>query len=82
MTAPSLVVCAKEVVENARDRRTVFSTLIFGPLFAPALFAILINVMLSQALSTLDRIVELPIVGAERAPNLLAFLGRYGIEPL
>ena len=81
MNMPILVVCAKEVVENARDRRTVFSTLFFGPLFAPALFAVLINVMLSQALSSMDEVIELPVIGAEHAPNLVAFLQRYGIEP-
>ncbi len=81
MRTPILVVCRKEVVENGRDRRTVFSTLFFGPLFAPALFAVLINVMLSQALSSMDEVMELPIVGAENAPNLVGFLSRYGLEP-
>jgi len=81
MRAPILAVCRKEVIENARDRRTVFSTLFFGPLFAPLLFAVLINVMLSQALSSMDGTLEIPIIGAERAPNLVAFLGRYGLVP-
>ena len=80
MRTPILVVCLKEVVENARDRRTLLSTLFFGPLFAPALFAVLINVMLSQALSSLDEIIELPIIGAEHAPNLVGFLSRHGLE--
>ncbi len=81
MNTPILVVCRKEVLENARDRRTVFSTLFFGPLFAPALFAVLINVMLSQALSSMDEVIELPIIGAEHAPGLVGFLRRYGLEP-
>ncbi|MDH3418536.1 MAG: ABC transporter permease subunit [Gammaproteobacteria bacterium] len=81
MRTPILVVCRKEVLENGRDRRTVFSTLFFGPLFAPALFAVLINVMLSQALSSMDEVMELPIIGAEHAPNLVGFLRRYGLEP-
>ncbi len=79
MRAPIAAVCRKEVVENARDRRTVFSTLFFGPLFAPALFSVLINVMLSQALSSLDEVIEIPIVNAEEAPNLVDFLGRFGL---
>jgi sodium transport system permease protein len=81
MRAPIAAVCRKEVVENARDRRTVFATLFFGPLFAPALFAVLISVMLSQALSNLDEVIEIPIVNAEEAPNLVEFLGRFGLEP-
>ena len=80
MRTPILVVCRKEVLENARDRRTVFSTLFFGPLFAPVLFTVLINVMLSQALSSMDEMLELPIVGAEHAPNLVGFLSRNGLE--
>ena len=81
MRTPILVVCRKEVLENGRDRRTVFSTLFFGPLFAPALFTVLINVMLSQALSSMDDVLELPIIGAEHAPNLVSFMSRYGLEP-
>ena len=79
MRAPIAAVCRKEVVENARDRRTVFSTLFFGPLFAPALFSVLINVMLSQALSSLDEVIEIPIVNAEEAPNLVDFLKSFGL---
>ena len=82
MRTPILVVCRKEVVENSRDRRTVFSTLFFGPLFAPALFAVLINVMLTQALSSMDEVMELPVIGAEHAPNLVSFLRRHGLKPV
>jgi sodium transport system permease protein len=82
MKKPLLVVCCKEVLENARDRRTVFSTLFFGPLFAPVLFAVLINVMLSQTLTGMDQPIEIPIIGAEHAPNLVGFLERSGIGPV
>jgi sodium transport system permease protein len=82
MTGPIAVVCRKEVLENARDRRAMFSTLFFGPLFAPLLFAVLINVTLSQALSSMDERIALPVVGAERAPNLVAFLRRYGVDAM
>jgi sodium transport system permease protein len=81
MRTPIAAVCSKEIVENARDRRTVFSTLFFGPLFAPALFAVLINVMLSQALSSMDDVIEVPIINATEAPNLVEFLERYGLAP-
>lgn len=82
MRTPILVVCRKEVIENGRDRRTLFSTLFFGPLFAPALFAVLINVMLSQALSSMDEVMELPVIGAEHAPNLVDFMSRHGLDPV
>ena len=80
MSSAILTVCRKEVIENSRDRRTLFSTLLFGPLFGPALFAIMINVMISQALSGAEEDITLPIVGQEHAPNLVAFLRRRGVE--
>jgi len=80
MSSTILTVCRKEVIENSRDRRTLFSTLLFGPLFGPALFAIMINVMISQALSGAEEDITLPIVGQEHAPNLVAFLRRRGVE--
>ncbi len=80
MSSTILTVCRKEVVENSRDRRTLFSTLLFGPLFGPALFAIMINVIISQALSGAEEDITLPIVGQEHAPNLVDFLRRRGVE--
>lgn len=80
MSSAILTVCRKEVIENSRDRRTLFSTLLFGPLFGPALFAIMINVMISQALSGAEEDITLPIVGQEHAPNLVNFLRRRGVE--
>lgn len=81
MNSAILTVCRKEVVENSRERRTLYSTLFFGPLFGPALFAIMINVVLSQALSGADEAIALPIVGQEHAPNLVDFLRRRNVEP-
>jgi sodium transport system permease protein len=79
MTSPIWTVCRKEIVETARDRRTLVS-LLLGPLLGPLLFAVLINVVVSQNLSSLDEALELPIVGAERAPNLIAFLNARGVR--
>ena len=39
------VVWWKEVRENLRDRRTMVSTFVLGPLFGPVLFAVLIGVV-------------------------------------
>jgi len=80
MNSTILAVCRKEVVENSRDRRTLFSTLFFGPLFGPALFAFMINVMVSQTLSGADEPITLPIIGQAHAPNLVNFLRRRGVE--
>ena len=48
------IVFLKEIIDNARDRRTLFSAFIFGPLFGPALFAVLVNVMVSQTMSSIE----------------------------
>ena len=81
MISTILTVCRKEVVENSRDRRTLFSSLFFGPLFGPALFALMINVTVSQALSGADEVITLPIIGQAYAPNLVDFLRRGNVEP-
>jgi sodium transport system permease protein len=79
MRSPVWIVCRKEVLETARDRRTLL-WLLLGPLVGPALFAVLINVMVTRNLSSLDEPLDVPIPGAERAPNLVAFLDARGIH--
>jgi sodium transport system permease protein len=74
------IVCRKEMLETLRDRRTLFS-LLLGPLLGPLLFVVLINVVISQNLSSLERPLDVPILGADRAPNLVAFLTARGIRP-
>jgi sodium transport system permease protein len=76
---PIAVVCRKEILDNARDRRTVFSTLLFGPLFAPVMFAVMIKIMVGRAVSTAEEELVIPILGADRAPNVVAFLASRGI---
>jgi sodium transport system permease protein len=76
-----LTVCRKEILETLRERRTLVS-LLLGPLFGPILFTLLINVMVSRNLSSMDEVLEVPILGAEHAPNLIAQLRARSIEPL
>jgi sodium transport system permease protein len=78
---PALVIVfAKEVRENLRDRRTLLSALLFGPLFGPLLFAGLIGFMLSETVAELDEKLELPVFGVERAPNLVDWLRAHDVE--
>ena len=76
-----LTVCKKEILETLRERRTLTS-LLLGPLFGPILFTVLMNVMISRNLSSLDEVLEVPILGAEHAQNLVAHLRARSIEPL
>lgn len=77
---PFFVVAAKEIRENLRDRRTLLSALVFGPLFGPLLFALMMTVTLDRALGDLDKPLELPVAGQTNAPNLIQFLEVNGVR--
>jgi sodium transport system permease protein len=74
-------VCRKEIVETLRERRTLLS-LLMGPLFGPIMFTVMINMMVSRNLTSLEEILEVPVLGAEHAPNLVAFMRARSIEPI
>lgn len=67
-------VFAKEVTDNFRDRRTLVSALLMGPLFGPILFAFVINLSVKQSLSDASEPLDLPVIGRENAPNLITYL--------
>ena len=67
-----LTVFAKEFLENLRDRRTLISALLFGPLFGPLLFGLMVSRMLNQSVVEADEAVHLSIAGAEHAPGTRA----------
>jgi sodium transport system permease protein len=69
-----LTVFRKEFVENLRDRRTIFSALVFGPLFGPLLLALTLQLSLSRNEAIADEPIAIAVAHAERAPNLTAFL--------
>ena len=70
----------KEVLDNVRDRRTLASALIMGPLFGPILFAFVINLSIERSLDDADRVTELPVIGREHAPNLMRYLESHNID--
>lgn len=74
-----LAVFRKEFRENLRDRRTVISALVFGPLFGPLLFAGALQLMVERGTSEDERPVRLAVAHAERAPNLLDHLRENGV---
>lgn len=75
-----LSVFRKEFRENLRDRRTLISALIFGPLFGPMLFAAALSLSIERGTSEADKQVTLAVSHAERAPNLLVHLRQYGVQ--
>ncbi len=70
----------KEVLDNFRDRRTLASALLMGPIFGPVLFAFVINLSVERSLEDADSTLELPVIGQQYAPNLVAFLRSRNID--
>jgi len=73
-------VAKKELLDLFRDRKTVMLGLLLGPLLMPALI-LGIGVLAEQRMRTqLESTLELPVIGAEHAPNLVAFLKGRNID--
>jgi sodium transport system permease protein len=71
---PVRAVFQKEVFDNFRDRRTLLSALVMGPIFGPILFAFVINLSLKQSMTDVTVALDVPVIGQEHAPNLVGFL--------
>lgn len=70
----TLVVFLKELRESVRDRRTMITTLVTGPLLAPLIFVLLINTVVTREVEKAEKPLALPVAGAQYAPNLIAAL--------
>jgi len=73
-------VLVKELRDIARDRRTLALTLLLGPLLFPALILGMGSLVEKRAKTQIDKTLEVPVIGMERAPNLVAFLATRGIK--
>lgn len=67
-------VTVKELRDLFRDRRTVMIALLMGPLLFPALILGIGMMAEKRARTQLESTLELPVIGAEHAPNLVRFL--------
>ncbi len=74
-----LQVFRKEFIENLRDKRTLLSALLFGPLFGPLLFGFMVTRTLDQNVTEADVPVKITLAGAAHAPALAAFLAAHGM---
>ncbi len=70
----------KEFRENLRDRRTLMSAMIFGPLLGPLLVASLLSLSFRNAGTQGERAVHLTVSHAERAPHLVAYLRQFNVR--
>ena len=72
-------IASKEILDGFRDRRALFSALLF-PLFGPAIIAVMIGTMASSSEQT-EETRTLPVKGAEHAPNLIKHLEQLNFIP-
>jgi sodium transport system permease protein len=75
-----LTVFRKELRDFARDRRTFLMALLLGPLIYPLLMLGMGSLAEARVSTQLEKTLEIPVVGAEHAPNLIAFLATQDIR--
>ena len=73
-------VMRKELRDISRDRRTLALTLLLGPLLYPAMLLGMGYLAEQRARTQLEKELELPVLGAEHAPNLIQFLASQSIK--
>ena len=79
MFASLWAVMRKELLDISRDRRTLALALLLGPVLYPTLMLGMGALAENRQKTQLDKVLEVPVVGAEHAPNLVEFLAGHGI---
>jgi sodium transport system permease protein len=72
------VVLRKELTDSLRDRRTIINTML-SALLGPLMLAMLLGVISQVSGERADQPLELPVAGAEAAPDLMAFLAQSNV---
>jgi sodium transport system permease protein len=70
----------KELRESLRDRRTLLTSLIFGPIFAPLFFILILKLTLAREVATQDEATPVTVANAAAAPNLVQQLRESGLS--
>jgi len=76
--ARTLAILRKELTDTRRDRRTGTVTLLSAVLAGPIFLLLIFNLIASQADRARD--ITLPVMGAEYAPAIVAFLQRQQVS--
>ena len=74
------LVFRKEFGETLRDRRSLFTTLVIGPLLMPALISGILSLAIRHSGAPSSRPIALAVAHGERAPRLMAFLRQYAVR--
>jgi sodium transport system permease protein len=69
----------KEVRETLRDRRTLMTSLVLGPVFAPLFFILILKLALSRSVASQDELIPVTVANAAAAPNLVQQLRESGL---
>ena len=72
-------VMQKEVRETLRDRRTLMTSLVLGPIFAPLFFILILKLALSRSVASQDELTPVTVANAAAAPNLVQQLRESGL---
>jgi sodium transport system permease protein len=73
-------VLRKELLDAFRDRRMVITSLVVMPLAVPLVIAGMSTVGMKRQEEKREAVLELPVIGAEHAPNLVAWLGTHDVS--
>jgi sodium transport system permease protein len=79
MNAVIRTVMLKELRESLRDRRTLLTSLVLGPIFAPLFFILVLKLALSRSVASQDEMVPVTVANAAAAPNLVQQLRESGL---
>ena len=74
------VIVAKEVVDNLRDKRSLFFALIYGPVLMPLLMVGPLLININKHDLSMNEPKALMVHGLERAPNLADYLARHKLR--
>jgi len=74
------VIVIKEVIDNLRDKRSLFFALIYGPVLMPLLMVGPLLININKHDLSMDEPKALAVQGLESAPNLVDFLARHKLR--
>jgi len=75
-----LAIIKKEIVDNIRDRRSLFFAVFYGPVLLPSIIAGSMFASYLQFAIDFEEVTDLPVLHAERAPNLINFLYQHNFD--
>lgn len=68
------VVFRKELGDSLRERRSLVSALVFGPLFGPVLFVLVASYAVNLQIDEAEQSIEVPVINGAGAENLVSHL--------